>query len=101
MILSLYKKWKNKCRLPHSKSIGQPFPYNIQEIFRFSPYKTDNIGYGVHECTGCGKRMFSCCGYHMMGPETEKTIDSFIAHKITPDDFTQFLKKEMKWYRAA
>lgn len=101
MILSLYRKWKNRCRLPHGKAIGQPFPENIQEIFRFSPYKTDNIGYGVHECVNCGKRLFSCCGYHMMGPESEKCIDAFIAHEITRYDFIKFLKREMAWYRAA
>ncbi len=100
-MFEFYKRWKNRCRLPHGKLVGQPFPENIQEIFRFSPYKTDNIGYGVHECTGCGVRMFSCCGYHMMGPNTEKTIDSFIAHEITGEDFTRFLKTEMKWYRAS
>ncbi len=99
MILSLYKKWKNRCQLPHAKEFGEPYPKNMKEIFRFSPYKKDPIGYGVHECSNCGKRMFSCCGYHLMGPETEKSIDTFIAHDMSRQDFIGFLEKEMKWYR--
>ena len=98
-MFSAFKKWRNRCRLPHEKAAGQPYPENLKQIFRFSPYLTDTFGYGIHECSGCGKRLFSCCGYHMMGTNMERTIDAFIAHDITRDDFVGFLEKEMKWYK--
>ncbi len=98
-MFDFYKRWKNRCKLPHLKDAGHPYPKNMQEIFRFSPYKTDSMGYGVHECANCGKRVFSCIGYHMMGPDAEKTIDSFIAHEITREDFIHFLEMKMKWFK--
>ncbi len=87
------------CSFPHSKSVGKSYPESMVEIFRFSPYKTDRFGYGIHECAGCRKRFFSCLGYHMMGPDAENTIDSFIAHKITREEFIKFLEEKMNWFK--
>lgn len=92
---------KKRCRKKHGKRIGEPFPENMQEVARFSPYshEIDSIGYGIHECRECGHRMFSCIGCHMMGPTAEQTIDAFIEHKISIQELAIFLGNKMAWCR--
>lgn len=88
-------KKKPKCK--HLKKFGEKALSNMQEIVRFSPYEKDTIGYGVSECVECGKRSFSIIGLHMMGPETTKVIDDFIAWKIPQTEFKVFINKHMAW----
>lgn len=90
------EKCKEKCK--HFKAAGKPYPPNMFEVVRFSPYKTDMAGYRISECSECGKRAFACIGLHMMGEKVCKTIDGFIGYRITIEDLTAMLKKEMAWY---
>ncbi len=92
------KKFQKKCQ--HYKEFGEKWPPNMMEIFRFSPYKTDTIGYGVSECIECKKRAFSCIGLHMMTEKESNTIDAFIGHKIDYNEFKEFLNKNMSWVRG-
>lgn len=93
--------FKKKIRCCWYKSAGQPWPENIVEVIRFSPYKTDSIGYGIHECRVCGRRMFSCIGCHTMGPNMEAKIDAFIGHKITLDELVRDFEGRMTWWKIA
>lgn len=95
-------KWLKKAvgpSCPHGKKFGETWPPNMVEVVRFSPYKTDRIGYTVCECSDCGKRMFACIGLHLMGPATCAMIDDFIGHKVTLPDFIAFLEREMAWHK--
>ena len=91
--------FKRKKRCKHFKVFGQDWPANMFEVVRFSPYKTDSIGYGISECSECGKRAFSCIGLHMMGPRTCEALDSFIQHHMSMGDFKVMLDKEMAWHK--
>lgn len=84
-----------KCR--HLKKAGEKPLENMVEIVRFSPYKTDSLGYGISQCSVCRKRAFSCLGLHAMGWRTCETIDNFINYKITQEQFQEFIKEEMAW----
>jgi hypothetical protein len=89
--------WFKKCQ--HLKNAGDKYPSNMKVLYRFSPHKNDTIGYGVHECVDCGKRVFSCVGCHSMYDSQARVIDEFIAYRITEEVFVEFLTKEMKWFK--
>ena len=94
--------FKRKPKTPeclHYKQAGYPAPENMRQIFRFSDSEKDTIGYGISECTDCGVRAFSCLFCHCMSSKQSKTIDQFIRHEITREEFVTFLKTEMKWWR--
>lgn len=84
----------------HTKRFGTPWPDNMVEIARFSPFNKDSIGYGVAQCRGCGKRMFTCITLHAMGPRMSETIDKFIDYKMTEEEFLEFLTKSMAWHQV-
>ena len=90
-------KLKPKCR--HTKKVGECFPPNMQEVFRFSPYKSDSIGFGIAQCSECRKRMFTCAGYHLMGERKTTGIDRFIKYELSEAEFIDFLEKQMTWYK--
>lgn len=95
MIWPFKRKWN--CR--HFKKVGEPFPENMKSVLRFSPYKKDTIGYGINECTECGKRAFSCIGYHFMGPTITDAVDAFINHKIELEELLKTFDEYAYWYR--
>mgnify|MGYP000678138835 CR=1 FL=1 len=92
--------WRPKLKCKHRKSFGEKPLSNMKQTYRFSPYKSDTIGYGVSECSECGKRAFTCISLHMMARFQCQVIDSFINHEISARQFEQFLIDEMAWYEC-
>ncbi len=96
--------FKKKAQEPeackHYKSAGDKYPTNMRCVIRFNDHhKSIGIPYGIHECAECGKRAFSCVGYHMMGNDTSSKVDEFIAYKISLDDLTAYFDRKNYWHK--
>lgn len=92
-----FKKKLQEASCQHYKRSGEKSLTNMVEVLRFSPYAKDSIGYGISECSECGKRAFSCIGLHIMGPKMCSVIDSFIAYEMTFEQLHGYLSEHCKW----
>lgn len=85
-----------KCK--HYKKFGDKPLSNMKRIIRFSPYVTDDIGFTISECTGCGIRAFGAVYYHLMGAELTDKIDAFIRYEINIDELVSCLQDNHCWF---
>lgn len=96
-----FKKKVLKPKCCFFKEAGYPYPQNMKKIIKFSEYPErvePYMGYGITQCCVCGKRAFSCSGYHMMGDNTAQIIDDFISYKIElPELLKEFDRRKYRY----
>lgn len=86
---------KKGCQLQHFKKAGYSFPENMKLVLRFDrhPHKWGHLGYGIYQCSGCGKRAFSSSACLIEPTEFEKSVDDFISYKIELSDLLKVFEK--------